>query len=273
MSSDTTVISAFYPIDSSVPMKSYKTAIKSLCKLPCTLVFFTTEALSLELHQWRRPFLNKTQIHVRSLDSFAMTCPKMMEFWKKQEEKRADSKTALHYAIAAIKQECVRIIVKQNPFHSQWFVWIDATIQRFPELQPYFNTFPSQINTLCEPGRIALLEIQSIPDSYWINRFEGQPVQYPFPKGILGAGCIVGDADAWNDLGEAYKDMLEDFALEGWFAGCDTDVLFAILMEKYTKKPFQLFFAKKYTSMEGIEWLSFPPMLSGTIDAEVDMRT
>jgi hypothetical protein len=37
-------------------------------------------------------------------------------------------------------------------------------------------------------------------------------------------------------------------------------------------KPYQLFIAKKFEDIDGLEWLSLPPMLAGTIDAEMDMR-
>ena len=66
--------------------------------------------------------------------------------------------------------------------------------------------------------------------------------------------------------------MLQDFAMDKWFCGCETDVYFAMLMERYTQKPYQLFIAKKFEEIDGLEWLSLPPMLAGTIDAEMDMR-
>jgi len=275
-SSQVTVVTAFYPLSNGPSKKQYRLWLRSLCKIPCTLIIFTTEEVSLELHQWRLPFLDQTQIHVRPLESFAMACPLMMDFWTKQEKldpnRLVTGKTAENYAIAAIKQECVRIIVGQNPFYSKWFVWMDATLLRFPSHQRYFSTFPNEVPRMCEPGRIAMLEMQTIPDSYiqdWRDKVE---MKYPFPKQLLGAGCIAGDANAWTDFGEAYKDMLKDFAMDKWFCGSETDVYFAMLMERYTRKPYQLFIAKKFEEIDGLEWLSLPPMLAGTIDAEMDMR-
>jgi hypothetical protein len=64
---------------------------------------------------------------------------------------------------------------------------------------------------------------------------------------------------------------LKEFALRGWFAGNETSVFFAILMEKKTK-PFRLFHAKQFVNIPGIEWLSFPVMLGGNLDAELDTR-
>ena len=95
----------------------------------------------------------------------------------------------------------------------------------------------------------------------------------PVPSVTLGGGCIMGDALAWTEFGEAYKDMLKEFALRGWFAGKDQIVYFTILMER--KASFRLFHAAKFggdKAPEGIEWMSFPPILGGTVDAAVDMR-
>jgi len=276
ISSMITVVSAFYPLLNGPSKKQYRLWLRSLCKIPCALVIFTTEELALELHQWRLPFLEQTQIRVRPLESFAMACPLMMDFWRKEEAKDptrgTSNKKAEHYALAAIKQECVRIIVGQNPFYSKWFVWIDATLIRFPSHLKYLTRFPEEVPRMCEPGRIAMLEIQKIPESYVQDWHEKNEMKYPFPSQILGAGCMAGDANAWNEFGDAYKDMLQDFALDRRFCGSETDIYFAMLMERYTEKPYQLFIAKKFEEIDGLEWLSLPPMLAGTIDAEMDTR-
>ena len=101
-------------------------------------------------------------------------------------------------------------------------------------------------------------------------------MEYPMPKTALGGGCIAGDADAWLEFGEAYKDMLKEFAIREWFAGNDRDIFFAILMEKKTQ-PFKLFHAKSFgvertPHVPGIDWMSLPVMLGGALDAALDMR-
>jgi len=42
-------------------------------------------------------------------------------------------------------------------------------------------------------------------------------------------------------------------------------------MEKKTE-PFRLFHARQFVDIPGIEWLSFPVMLGGNLDAELDTR-
>jgi hypothetical protein len=273
MSSETTIISVFYPIkELTYSIGHYKRWLQNLCRIPIHLVIFTTEEFALELYQWRHQALDRTHVIVRPLDSFAMTCPSMIRFWQKQEAlDKEDIGSSELYAIWSLKQELVRIAINQNRFKSKWFCWCDAGIQRFSKLQSYYMTFPHDIERLCIPGRMTFLEVDKIPQGYIDDRNEDKPVKYPFPEITLGAGCIVGDADAWTEFGEAYKEMLKEFALRGWFAGKDTAVFFAILMEKKTK-PFRLFHAKQFVNIPGIEWLSFPVMLGGNLTAEVDTR-
>jgi hypothetical protein len=275
MSSETTVISAFYPLLISNPKYSigqYKVWLQNLCKIPCYLIIFTTQTFALEIYQWRRLFLDKTHVIVRPFESFAMTCPSMIRFWKKQEELDEEHfGTSELYAMWSLKQELVRIAINQNRFKSKWFCWCDVGIQRFSKLQAHYMTFPHDIERLCLPGRMTFLEVDKIPQSYLDDWNEDKPVKYPFPEITLGSGCIVGDTDAWTEFGDAYKEMLKEFAIRGWFAGKETSVFFAILMEKKTKT-FRLFYAKQFVNIPGIEWLSFPVMLGGNLDAEVDTR-
>jgi len=241
------------------------------------MVIFTSEVYALEIYQWRKDFLDITQIIVRPFDSFAMTCPSMMELW--MEQWFIDPEKDIHspelYAIWAMKQELVRIVLNTNKFQSKWFVWCDIGIQRYSALQDFYMNFPSEIPRLCEPSRMTFLEVDRIPDSYVNDWREKKEMVYPVPSVTLGGGCIAGDSDAWLEFGEAYKNMLKEFVLRGWFAGKDQIVFFTILMEQKTK-PFRLFHARPFSVggqvIPGIEWMSFPPMLGGAIDAHLDTR-
>jgi hypothetical protein len=278
MLAETTIISAFYPLTKSKhDIGHYRAWIQNFCKIPKAMVIFTTEVYALEMYQWRKDFLDITQIIVRPFDSFAMTCPSMMELW--MEQWFIDPEKNIHspelYAVWAMKQELVRIVLNANKFQSKWFVWCDIGIQRYLGLQSFYMDFPSEIPRLCEPSRMTFLEVETIPDSYVNDWREKKEMVYPVPSVTLGGGCIAGDADAWLEFGEAYKNMLKEFVLRGWFAGKDQIVFFTILMEQKTK-PFRLFHARPFSVggqvIPGIEWMSFPPMLGGAIDAHLDTR-
>ena len=271
----TTIISAFYPLKlSRHSIGNYRAWIQNFCKIPSSMVIFTTEEYALEIYQWRRELLDKTHIIVKSFDTFAMTCPSMMMFWEKQVYLDPRKEAAELYAMWALKQEMVRIVVNQNRFQSKWFLWCDIGIQRYSKLHDFYISFPSDVSRLCVPGRMTFLEVDKIPQKTLDDWDESKPADYPFPDIAIGSGCIVGDAEAWNEFGEVYKDMLKEFAMRGWFAGKETNVFFAILMEKKMSKPFRLFHAGTFGDpiIPGIEWMCFPVMLGGNMDAELDMR-
>jgi hypothetical protein len=271
----TTIITAFYPLKSlKHSIGNYRAWIQNFCKIPSSMVIFTTEQYALELYQWRREMLEKTHIIIRPFESFAMTCPSMLKFWENQELLDSENGKGELYAIWSLKQEFVRIAINQNRFQSKWFVWCDIGIQRYSRLHEYYISFPSDVERLCVPGRMAFLEVDKIPQKILDDWDESKPTDYPFPEIAIGSGCIVGDAESWQEFGECYKEMLKEFALRGWFAGKDTKIFFAILMEKKMSKPFRLFHSGTFGDpiIPGIEWLCFPVMLGGNMDAELDMR-
>jgi hypothetical protein len=271
----TTIISAFYPLKSSRhSIGNYRAWIQNFCKIPSSMIIFTTEEYALEIYQWRRELLDKTHVIVKAFNTFAMTCTSMMRFWEKQIMLDPKKESSELYAMWALKQEMVRIVVNQNRFKSKWFVWCDIGIQRYSKLDEFYISFPSDVTRLCVPGRMSFLEVDKIPQKILDDWDESKPADYPFPDIAIGSGCIVGDAEAWNEFGEVYKDMLKEFAMRGWFAGKETNVFFAILMEKKMSKPFRLFHAGTFGDpiIPGIEWMCFPVMLGGNMDAELDVR-
>lgn len=271
----TTIISAFYPLKSGRhSIGNYRAWIQNFCKIPSSMIIFTTEQYALEIYQWRRELLDKTHVIVKPFDTFAMTCPSIMKFWEKQVKLDPRNETAELYAMWALKQEMVRIVVNQNRFQSKWFVWCDIGIQRYSKLDEFYVSFPSDVSRLCVPGRMSFLEVDKIPQKILDDWDESKPADYPFPDIAIGSGCIVGDAEAWNEFGEVYKNMLKEFAMRGWFAGKETNVFFAILMEKKMSKPFRLFHAGTFGDpiIPGIEWMCFPVILGGNMDAELDIR-
>jgi hypothetical protein len=270
----TTVITAFYPLKKSRhPIGNYRAWIQNFCKIPSSLIIFTTEEYALEFYQWRRDLIENTHIIVRPFDSFAMTCASMIKFWEQQEFMDPEDGSSEFYAICALKQEFVRIAINQNRFKSKWFVWCDIGIHRYYKLHNFYRSFPSDVERLCVPGRMTFLEVYKIPQKILDDWDESKPMEYPLPEIAIGSGCIVGDAESWLEFGEAYKNMLKEFALRGWFAGKETNIFFAILMEKKTK-PFRLFHSGTFGDpiIPGIEWMCFPVMLGGNMDAELDMR-
>lgn len=268
-----TVVTAFYPLSRSKHgVAKYMEWIENFCRIPCSLVVFTDAATAPAIQAARGEA--PTHIIVKEFKHFKVTSPPMMRFWTRHHAK--DPEARIHnpelYAVWAMKQECVNLAIAENPFGSTWFVWCDIGIQREPAKQPLYMNFPSKVGELCEPGRIAFLEVGNIPDSFynsWRAAAKG-PMHWPPPAVTLGGGCIAGDAAAWEEFADAYTRMLTKFDDRGWFAGKDQIVYFAMLIERVTTKPFQLFRPSSHAGLD--PWMSLPPILGGDVPAVVDER-
>jgi len=259
---DTTVVTAFYPMKSKYTVEKYMEWIHLFCKIPCSLVIFTTQEL--------KPFFEKirndlpTTIIVRDLHTYEMTSPDMIKMWDKHHDFDPEklSHNPLLYAIWALKQELVANAIELNPYETEWFVWCDIGIHRRPHEQSYYQDFPSRVPSLCKPGHIGFLEVERIPDSFVTN-----PLQ-PYPFAQLGGGCITGDRAAWKLFSECYKKMLNTMDSRNEFVGKDQNVFFRMVVERVM--PFQLFNATYRHGM--CSWMQFPCILAGTMSVSRDER-
>ena len=268
-----TVVTAFYPLSRSKHgVTKYMEWIQIFCKIPCSLVVFTDAATAPAIQAARGDL--PTHVIIKDFHLFNVTSPRMMRFWTRHHG--VDPEARIHnpelYAVWAMKQECVRAAIAANPFSSEWFVWCDIGIQRIPDKQGLYMNFPNRVSALCEPGRIAFLEVGNIPPAFhdhWARKARG-PMPWPAPSVSLGGGCIAGDAAAWEDFGCAYLKMLETFDERKWFAGKDQIVYLAMLIERATEKPFRLFRATAHAGLD--HWMSFPVILGGDAPADLDTR-
>jgi hypothetical protein len=271
--SDVTVVTAYYPLPKAKhSVASYMQWIQNLCLIPCSLVVYTDVETAEKIRQWRLG--HPTHIEVRPYFSWRMTSPEMMTMW--QQDYAMDPEKAYHspdlYAMWALKQEVVRATIQSNPFQSQWFVWCDIGIQREPSLQNFYMSFPSKVPTLCPRGRMSFLEVNPIPERFvgaWRHR---TPCPLPIPSVTLGGGCIVGDISAWEDFGSAYESTLLEIHQRHEFGGKDQAIFFRMLIDHKVQRPYCLFFAQRFSSHSGIDWMSFPVILGGSTIAKQDPR-
>jgi hypothetical protein len=268
-----TIVTAFFPLERSKHgVRKYMEWIRNFCAIPRPMVIVTTPKLAPLFERIREGSGGATHVIARELTEFALASPARMEMW--QRHWRMDPEAAIHnpelYVVWAIKQECVAAAIAANPFGHDWFVWCDIGIQRSPEMQRYYNTFPDAVTHQCVPGAIHFLEVVRIPDGLASRRGE-VPMPYPPPSITLGGGCIAGDRAAWAAFSAGYTAMLDRFIERGWFAGKDQIVYLAMLMERVM--PFRLFSAIRFgDDARGDPWMSFPVILGGQAKANVDAR-
>lgn len=275
MSGQTTVVSAFYPLEKSKHTSaSYWSWIANFLSLPCKLVVFTSAECARRMNELRGelPMI----LIVRPFDSYEMTSPTMMQIWEKQHDH--DPEQSIHapalYAIWAMKQECVRIATEMNPFDSHWFVWCDIGIHRDVSNHAFFQGFPSKVPDVCVPGRLCVFEVVTIPDEFvrYLGSADDELMPKP-PQNAIGGGCLAGDVEAWRDFGKAYGSTLRRMIASDQFAGKDQTVYFNLLITKATTKPFRIIRAKRFSSTEaGNHWMSGPVILGGNLPADIDLR-
>ena len=271
----TTVVSAFYPLEKSKHgVDRYHRWLQNFCEIPCLLVLYTDAASAEIIRIARKGLESKTVIIVRPFNSFRMSSPDMMGLW--QRHHTIDPEKGIHspelYAVWAMKQECVRDTIHQNPFNSKWFVWCDVGIQRHPHLQTFYQDFPSKCHDICKPNCITFLEVGDIPQSYVDRWQQNLPMQFPSPDVTLGGGCIAGDIAAWEEFGSAYERLILEFDKQGRFAGKDQILYFTILMNRKTVKPFRLLRAINFAAVPDIYWMSMPCILAGAVQSVFDER-
>jgi hypothetical protein len=268
-----TVVTAFYPLDKSKHgVAKYHEWLRLFCAIPCQLVVFT-DAESAPLIRAARGD-RQTVIHESPFDSWKMTSPTMMALWARQH--RLDPEQDIHspelYAVWALKQEAVMIAIAENHFHSRWFIWCDIGIQREPTLQPWYSDFPNTAacERLIAPGRMVFLEVSRIPDSI-VSAWKKGSYNGPAPHVTLGGGCIAGDADAWAEFSRIYVMLLPEWDRVSRFCGKDQLVFFRMLASRLTQKPFRLIHARTFGN-NGNPWMSFPVILGGKVDGQIDPR-
>jgi hypothetical protein len=269
-----TVVTAFYPLSKSKHgVGKYHEWLRLFCAIPCNLVVFTDEASAALILEARgeRP----THLVIRQFDSWQMTSPTMMEMWGRHHA--WDPEQNIHspelYAVWALKQECVMEAIRIDPFSSEYFVWCDIGIQRIPDMQQWYMSFPHpQIcHRLCSGGQIAFLEVDPIPDVFAEAWKQRAPLPEAIPRVTLGGGCIAGNKAAWADFSEVYVRTLQKFDKRNIFAGKDQIVYVYMLLMHAVAKPYTLVLAKGF-GHGGDRWMSFPVMLGGRAQLLIDGR-
>ena len=272
---NTTIVTAYYPITKSKHrLDEYYEWIKLFCKIPKHMIIYTEECMYEKLLEYRSEYREITSIIIKPFHSYDMTTPEMMNIWRKHHD--FDKEKHLHspelYAVWALRHQCVHTAIQNNIFNSRWFVWCDIGIQRHRKLEEYYNTFTNKITDICVPGRISFLEVQHI-DNYYVNIWKNRlSITNKLPQDSIGAGCIVGDREAWEDFSSAYTSYIMLLDKKNIFIGKEQDIFFRMLIERVTKNPFRLFHAQQFCNVPYIYWMSFPVILGGNAPAIIDTR-
>ena len=238
-SSDTTVVTAFYPMKSKMGREKYLQLIRQFWPaLPqCRLLFFTDPSLKEEIEGALEGRLeSRTQIictPFEKLSAFTEFDPTIWRYTEEFDPEKSDRSTGHSpelYAIWYEKKEFVRRAIELNPFQSEYFVWCDAGIGRCPEWLPLIQGFPT--SKRIPHGQMLVLEVEGLqPDDFEPGGKDGLGQDFSRRIATVGGGILASDRVGWNRWSKAYDAMLLRYLMVGRFIGKDQNIMASMILE------------------------------------------
>lgn len=224
--SDVTVVTAFYPMKSKMSSEKYGDLIRGFWPhLPnCRLVFYTDPGLVESIRgtvEDERPAGHTVVIPL----PFEPVLGR--DIWLKAEDldpERGGGHSADLYAIWYEKKEFVRRTIETNPFQSEFFVWCDAGIGRYPHWLPLIQGFPS--SERIPRGKMLCLEVDPLQP----EDFELADPDFSERVATIGGGILAADAAGWKRWSEAYDAMLQRYLTLGRFIGKDQNIMASMIV-------------------------------------------
>jgi hypothetical protein len=220
-SSNVTIVTAYYPLHDKAkfPQNKYLLWMKKLLQLNVNLIIFTT----IDIVDFIKKYSNDAKIHIiiKPFEELFMWNEPYRTIWEKtwliDPEKNKHSPEL--YSIWGMKPYFVCESIDRNPFNSKFFVWMDSGFIRENTILQFLSEPFSNVEKLCDPGRICFMEVYRCSDEIIENmRDISKGVSFP---NLLGGGMICGDIEAWHDFRETYTRTLIDYHNRGFFVGKD----------------------------------------------------
>mmetsp|Transcript_23561 Transcript_23561/g.38386 ORF Transcript_23561/g.38386 Transcript_23561/m.38386 type:complete len:665 (-) Transcript_23561:97-2091(-) len=123
-----TIVTAYFNIDSKHPHDDYIRWMKNMLSLKDPMVIFTSPDMVPTFHSLRSHASNSTKIITMELNETLMSRTYDVQFWQDQYAKDPERKAHRSYFIYWIwneKLEFLRRTIEENPFHSDFFAWVD----------------------------------------------------------------------------------------------------------------------------------------------------
>lgn len=221
-----TVVSSYYPIRSKFPAERYLQWIFDFWpKLSCPLIFFIDPQLE---PAFREAFAARPgptlllPLPFRDLKAFQTLHPAVWMITHQVDPEKGIHSPEL-YALWYEKKEFVQRAIDLNPFQSEFFVWCDAGICRYPNWIPHLaNTFP-KVGRIPR-GKLLLLQLNPFQEGDTGNTQFGT-------RETVGGGILAADRDGWKAWSAAYDRQLLQMYLTGRFIGKDQNIMAACCCE------------------------------------------
>lgn len=259
----TTVVTAFYPIQSKFPTQQYLAWAERFLQLNAPIVLYTEPHL-VDTFRAMRPFLPLKIVGkpFAELDMWALYETE----WRAQ---HAMDHEAYHspelYAIWAQKSVFVAEVVRENPFETDTFYWCDIGAFRDPHISAeILTTFPkADILRMVSPA-ILLNSVAPLEKADRVRGADGILGDFRLVNRIVG-GLWGGTATACLRWRSAFEAQLLRYFAASRFAGKDQSVMLSAYLEDPT-----LAAVARATTREGDGWFFQQYLLTNKAGFEQD---
>jgi len=195
------------------------------------LVFYTNKEYAPYIKEIRKNFKDNTKVIVLEFEDFESLKKYPMSFWKEQNEiDHEEYHTPEMYCVWYEKKEFVKKTIENNPFNSEYFIWVDAGICREKEWIALLKDFPI-INKIPD-NTIMINKIKDFSDKDKNFNFQHEPEN-------IGAGIIAGKKEIWNKYDKLYDNVILQYIYDGRFAGKEQNIMSTMILTE--PKLFSLF--------------------------------
>jgi hypothetical protein len=227
----TTVVSAYYKMQSKCGHDVYMKWINNYMHLKCNMVFYTDEETVTDLRE-------SVQSSGKSNIIFKIV-PKTdwvayhkygKDFWDHQKSIDTDNTPSgpMHspdlYCVWYEKKHFVLRTIDENPYNSTYFIWCDAGAVRDIAWLSNIDTFGcSTENKNMPKDKIVLLNIK--PYSEYDMAYFNDTGVMPSNKDLIGGGIQGAYRHIWPLWSDLYDKKLDEMHTCGRFVGKDQDIL------------------------------------------------
>jgi hypothetical protein len=268
---DTTVVTAWYRLNSKYPQQTYLEWIRKFCQIPCALVVFSNAESVEDVKRCRGKEYPTTYV-IREVPEFHTS--QYDEYWNYSEQidierLQGSSHSVLLYKIWAEKAFWCAEVAQTNPYGSKYFCWADIGAVRNDDMFPRIFSFPTALPKYFadqNDSRVLLSCVKPFePTDLQMHPTNGvsmlfQNIPHPFTKLScpsvirIQGGFFAGTHDSIQWYAKAYDQEIQKWQQAGLFAGKD-QYLMANLLFTYKDKRFIVLPPDQQSY--GNEWFSF----------------
>lgn len=212
----TTIVSAYFQINSKFPAQKYHAWIKNFLKIKSPMVIFTDSRKLIEDNR-----ANDFSLHIVDCQIKDFYVYKYLDKWKQNHSiDREKSKHNINlYMIWNEKSNFIKRAIEIDPFKSKYFYWTDIGAFREPQRMDQFIDYPQRVTE-----KVLLLQIEPFkPHEKMINPDKIKNNFYNVNR--IGGGIFGGAKDYCLKWCTKYYEILDKFFKNDQFAGKDQSIM------------------------------------------------